>query len=419
MNGSSVRRFAWKEYRVLRGFWISLALMAIAGQLFVVMFLAKTALLPGLFAVALIAVALYALGNGATMFATEREEETYDLLRMLPVTNGQVVLGKLAFSVTSLIAIAVVLLTSAWVLAGWRLPAPVSHRQLWATFGLGALELLVWGVFFSLLSSRPLQAAIMGVVATSASVTMLIHLDGHGRLIHTLPVYVDVVPMRLLIVAVMAAVDLGLGMRWLRPLSERKRSGDTFLARWRSRRCDETLAPIATSNRASLARLIWHAWRQSWSVYGSILVGVVTIAALIWDPTSAYYVAVVVLAGAALIGAATFQGDQERHRFRFFAEHGVSARRVWLSRQLVGLTVIVVSAVVVAALVLLPEFEKDIIRLIPVPRPFQPERAMEFAGWLILASAALATAMVLAYTSGQLFSMLLRSGLLAGFLDCC
>ena len=103
---------------------------------------------------ALIAVALYALGNGATMFATEREEETYDLLRVLPVTDGQVVLGKLAFSVTSVIAIAVVLLTSAWVLAGGRVPAPVSHRQLWAIFGLGALELLVWGIFFSLLTRR-------------------------------------------------------------------------------------------------------------------------------------------------------------------------------------------------------------------------------------------------------------------------
>ena len=65
------------------------------------------------------------------------------------------------------------------------------------------------GIFFSLFSSRPLQAAILGIVATSASVSALVYLDGNGRLIHTLPVYVNVVPMRLTIAAVMAEIDLG------------------------------------------------------------------------------------------------------------------------------------------------------------------------------------------------------------------
>ena len=39
------------------------------------------------------------------------------------------------------------------------------------------------GIFFSLFSSRPLQAAILGIVATSASVSALVYLDGNGRLI--------------------------------------------------------------------------------------------------------------------------------------------------------------------------------------------------------------------------------------------
>lgn len=419
MNGSSVRRFAWKEYRVLRGFWTSLALMAIVGQLFVLLFLHETTLLAGLFGVALIAVALYALGNGATMFATEREEETYDLLRVLPVTERQVVLGKFAFSVTSVIAIAVLLLMSAWVLADWRVPAPESHRQLWATFGLGALELLVWGVFFSLLSSRPLQAAILGVVATSASVSALVYLDGNGRSIHTLPVYVNVVPMRLVMVAVMAAIDLGLALRWLRPRSQKKRSGETFLARWWSRERDEIVASTTTSNRASLKGLTWHAWRQSRLVFAWILLGVLLLGALVWDPTSVSYIRVVVLAGACLIGSTVFLGDQERHQYRFFAEHGVSGRRVWLSRQIVGLAVIVVFATIVAAVVSMTGF--DPFNLMRGHGSRYGELWQEFVSWAEFTGlfavnyVTVALGFLLAYASGQFFSMLLRNGLLAGF----
>ena len=111
------------------------------------------------------------------------------------------------------------------------------------------------GIFFSLFSSRPLQAAILGIVATSASESALVYLDGNGRLIHTLPVYVNVVPMRLTIAAVMAEIDLGLAMRWLRPLSETRRGGNSVLAKWWSRERENIVAPTATSGRASLAHL--------------------------------------------------------------------------------------------------------------------------------------------------------------------
>ena len=51
-------------------------------------------------------------------------------------------------------------------------------------------------------------------------------------------------------------------------------------------RHDDVAARIDTSNRASLYRLTWHAWRQSWPVFGWVLIGVVLIPALIWDPTT-------------------------------------------------------------------------------------------------------------------------------------
>ena len=213
MTGSAVSRFVWKEYRVMRGFWISLAIMAVFVQAIVWLSWSESVLTAGLFGVALSGAALYALGSGATMFATEREEGTYDLLRGLPVTNLQVASGKLAFSVISIVAIGVVLWVSAWMLAGRRVPDAQWQHQLWSVFGLGALELLVWATFFSLLSSRPLQAALLGVVATSATISALIGIEGDWRLLHTLPPYVKVVPARLVILAVMAAVDIGLALR--------------------------------------------------------------------------------------------------------------------------------------------------------------------------------------------------------------
>ena len=158
MNGSTVSRFVWKEYRVMRGFWISLAVMAVFVQAILLLSWSESALTAGLFGVALSGAALYALGSGATMFATEREEGTYDLLRGLPVTSLQIASGKLAFSVISIVAIGVVLWVSAWMFAGRRVPDVQWQSQLWSVFGLGTLELLVWAAFFSLLSSRPLQA---------------------------------------------------------------------------------------------------------------------------------------------------------------------------------------------------------------------------------------------------------------------
>jgi hypothetical protein len=415
MNATGLMRFAWKEYRVLRGFWISLALMAALGQLFVVLSVSSTATVPALFAVALVATALYALGNGATMFATECEEETYELLRVLPVTERQVVLGKLAFCVASVLAIGAVLLVSAWVLAGGRVPAPESHRQLWATFGLGTLEVLAWGMFFSLLSSRPLQAAILGAFAASASASLLVYLDGHGRSIHMLPVYVNVVPERLLVLALVAAVDLGLARRWLHPVGDSRQGSEVPMARRLSRQRSEEAATTTRSIGAGLVRLTWQAWRQSRAVYACILLGTSVLAALSWGPESPQTHVLVMLAGTSLLGATIFLSDQEKLRFRFFAQQGVSARRVWLSRHLLGLTVTVVASLI-AVVVMVATNDVDFFARFLYSQSYQYEQtSFEPGDWRLLVSGVLITVMVSAYTSGQLFSMLLRNGLLAGF----
>ena len=93
--------------------------------------------------------AFYALASGATLFAMEREAETYDFLRALPVTPLVVFAGKIAFALASAAALFLVAWTLALMLAG-ELPNPLFHRRFgpfagWpaSSFGLGNLFLLV------------------------------------------------------------------------------------------------------------------------------------------------------------------------------------------------------------------------------------------------------------------------------------
>ena len=58
-----------------------------------------------MFAVALVFAAFYAMGSGATLFAAEREAETYEFLRALPVTPLKVFAGKVAFALASTAAL--------------------------------------------------------------------------------------------------------------------------------------------------------------------------------------------------------------------------------------------------------------------------------------------------------------------------
>ena len=98
-------RFVWKEFRMLRGFWLAVGLLAIAQQT-----ISQVIRAPGvdttamLFASALGAAALYAVGATAMLFAVEHEEATYDFLSSLPATWMPVFAGKLLMAAVSSVA---------------------------------------------------------------------------------------------------------------------------------------------------------------------------------------------------------------------------------------------------------------------------------------------------------------------------
>jgi hypothetical protein len=120
-NTAATRRFVWKEYRMLRGLWLAVAALAIAEQTISRMISVAYPETPAwLFASALAAAALYAVGAAAILFAVEHEEETYSFITGLPTTWFPIFTGKLLVATLSALALGVALLLSGFALAGGR-----------------------------------------------------------------------------------------------------------------------------------------------------------------------------------------------------------------------------------------------------------------------------------------------------------
>ena len=89
MNASSFWPLVWKEYRTGRAFWLAMATIALllqasrGGR--------RSVVRPRLvvYAIALTIAAGFMVGVGATMFAVEREEQTFGFVRRLPVRPWQ------------------------------------------------------------------------------------------------------------------------------------------------------------------------------------------------------------------------------------------------------------------------------------------------------------------------------------------
>ncbi len=115
-----VRRFAWKEYRTLRGFWLAVLVLGL-----LVDWLSGVLLSPGSnlalvwLCVALAAATLYAAGAAAILFSLEHEEGTYDFLCGMPTAWGPMFVGKLLVATLSAIGVAG-RAGMCWFLGWWR-----------------------------------------------------------------------------------------------------------------------------------------------------------------------------------------------------------------------------------------------------------------------------------------------------------
>ncbi len=425
MNDAIFWRLVWKEYRLQRAFWLSIAAMTIAAQLLTVVFAAGEERLTWLFGLALGFSALYALGCGATLFATEHEVGTFEFQRTLPISSPRLFAGKLTFAMLSIPALIVILWLAAVTLAGGHVPALREHAAAWALWGFATVELLVWGVLFSLLTTQPLKAAILGIAAASAA----IHLIAANFIAADVTRYWDAetyaaaLPARAVVAALVAMVDLAIGLRWLRLSgADRQRlagpsAGDRSPA-------FQAAADVAWQGRRGITALLWQHWRQSARTMvvvagAAVLVTWLTLWAmktLAWADEYRLLVSAAILIGA-MFGMGTFLADQQQSGFRFFAEHGVRPRRVWLTRQLLwSLPLLPLAALgVLAVLTMSPHPDDHNWWLIygaeyqswgmaHFPWPIAIGRAVRLMGFLAIA-----------YSAAQFSSLVFRSGFLAGF----
>ena len=343
MNRSIFWRLVWKEYRLQRALWIAIAVLTFLLQGIVVGTVASSVdRVNYLFGFALTMTACYAMGCGAVLFAAERETGTFEFQRVLPVSSLRLFAAKVTFALASTSALILALFLSAAWLSGWRLPDAQTHLALWAVLGLGALEVLTWGIFFSLLSAHPLFAAILGISVAST----VVHLSAPNALsLSHLPSYLPTVPLRAVILALVALADFWLGLRWLRATSEVSLSERLAVRRPTFASQAAALPAVPRPPRGMmLARLLWQQWRQSRGmmavpvllavVFGSLIAWHARVG-FIWSLNWLQTATILASLLAALMGSCVFLGDQSRQRYRFFAEHAARPGSVWLTRQLV------------------------------------------------------------------------------------
>jgi len=423
MNGLALRHLVWKEYRAIRGFWIALVGLALALYWLVMSVYGQATQMQVIFNIALATPAFFALGCAGTAWAIEREDETYGWLQAVPARERDVFLSKFGLCVVATLGMYAVLWLAAVWLMNYRTPEPTTLRDMCGLWLVAAVEALAWGTLFSLRMTRPLPAILAALFVTSSLTHVLAFFSANVERYETpFSDYRHAMPYRLAVAAIVLAVGFVLGMRWLHGQGD----GATGSGRLRGhRRLLKNMiyeASIATPGRltpsvsraASLGHLFWQQWRQSSRMMWLIPLGslfLITLALSSRSEDVLGWCMLLVLTATALTGAQVFLPDQERQSFRFFQEHNVPPRYVWLSRQLPWMVTLLcasIIAIVLSSLFFGREIGYAVHEFTDANQTFSISHPSPLATLLLLPSW-----VMVAYASGQLCSMLIRSGLLA------
>jgi hypothetical protein len=285
---------------------------------------------------------------------------------------------------------------------------------------------------FSLLSSRPLVAITQAIVVVS----LIANLTASGFQLAHRQAYLAAAHSRILIALLVLAVDVYLGLHWLHRGSGRARrpglirrrpqsaaelrleySADTAEVRKLLRRRDRS---------AMLGHLFWQTWRQSAPTMALLFgMSIVLALAVRWefswqfnwgtDPTG--FMLLLSVCVATIIGCFVFRADQERQHYRYFVEHNVPPRSVWLARQLPWLTLLAIAELeACSALLGKAPLLANWARLTEHMNLRGPNHFVDQAQQIDLWAGAAVWALLAAicYSAGQWASMFIRSGVIAG-----
>jgi len=429
MNYTAVARMTWKEYRAVRAFWLALIVLTLFVQCLLIGVLDDSARRTVLIcSFALGAPAFFALGCAGTSFAIEREDGTFDFLRASPATIREVLTSKWVVALAATVGMFLVLWPVALALTGGKTPEPLQLKHLLGLWLLAAVEALVWGTFFSIVCARPLTAISLAIF-TASTVTHLLSWTTHINPIESFDLarYSAALPLRLLVVALVAGLGVWLGLRWLDSAEPRRRGRGASAPAAAARSAPVTIFPAGeiaglaqkADRGAMFGRLFWQQLRQSrWQMAllgGQFLVlGWMTLGGQAFGVDMFPFVIMVL---GPLLGCFVFQRDQEQRGFRFFVEHNVPPRYVWLSRQVPW---IVMTTAITAFLLLAWVKLRTIIGLWLVVQsvadPWRGEQNVYDPQLQIPPVMLGLSGVALTYAAGQWCSMMISSGLLASSL---
>lgn len=375
MNTTLLHRLVWKELRSLRALWLTLLAAAIVLQLgptgFFVFWRDKG---QWLCCVMLVIPTIYALASASLTFAGEREEGTDQLLCRLATPPWMLLGVKFGLSVLTTAALFGVL--ASWTMLLLKLVDRSGHSwsELTGDLPKHCIAALAWttgllsfGLFFSLLFRRVLPCLVATAVAAG-----LLPLATTGFLDLILPntgaswdwldwtLRLGVVPILTLVVSAwfVRTWDENRWPRLLERLLDAWRNSATSLDRpnrmselvgWLGRRCQSLLRPFGlflpdgdlSACRREVRRWLWLERRQVWRVmlFVSVAFGIYVAGqhfVVRWGSQLVTREFPFVMAFVAfLFGVMSFQALQSGQRFRDFAGHGASPATLWVIKQAV------------------------------------------------------------------------------------
>ncbi|WP_437191710.1 hypothetical protein [Planctomicrobium sp. SH527] len=357
------------------------------------------------------------------LFAKEREDETDQLLQVIAVRPQELMAGKLTYSIASLVLLMALLHLSAIgvtaISGGVAIETSIRNEsQVYASY----LHSIPLGLAASIFCSLLIQRVMWGLLLAVAVMLMLIVAAG------TSPLFLQ---RNLSISTLFCAVILLLGSVplvpvWLRGgpdwsrvkliaaswFDYRRRFQLTRLLKWSASRA-------SLSNRA-LAVIVWKELRTaSWVLLAGLIVTSGWIPARFLIPYGTFHQSAPIVStwlmcslfGSWLLlgtlGLLSFSDDQRQRMNRFYAEHGVSPSLVWIGRQTVWLTVLLVLGAIATYMSIQFGLVSDPFQLNP-RQPWSPPVPRQIA---IIASYILCS-----YTTVQLLGQWFRNPILAAAL---
>lgn len=419
MNAAILQRLIWKEYRVLRSFWLATLVFVIVASVATCAggkwhLWGKRLSGEDFYFLAALGSCMYALGVGGMLFAIEHELLTVTFLRRLPLDARHLLVSKLAAAFISLLGLKLVLWFVAslfWMITLTDLSAG-SIRTILSSGLVTELELFAWGAMFSLLSRQPLTTIICGVAGPSMVVHMLLPRVSQNSVESILGHYQTWLAARSLFSLMLLGLVAALSEKWLRspePLSLQPGWLRRFTSRHHTNQGEWLTAkvgaaPIRTTGWSQLGRLMWLQWRQSRVLWSSLAIPFLISGAWNWfhplgnnDADMLFVVSTGILCLG--LGISVFRGQQAQSRFRYFAERGISPGRVWWGHQLLVLVLLIFGAagyLLMLVLTMLP-------RVAPEQQPYELANYVKYT---------LLTAVVI-FSTAQLAGMLFRNALVA------